>query len=126
MTGDENFDVKTGTCSLSTYHRKSPSGCGEYSYDLPPTDKTWNMNEEQVPILPWRNGNGVAGGWECVVNGDCSFLSEGEERNWWFGGDEAWDFLVAPGTGVCAPEKKVDDAQGDAMGKSEKDQSSKI
>jgi hypothetical protein len=25
--------------------------------------------------------------WESVRNGDTSFLSEGEERNWWFDGD---------------------------------------
>jgi transcription factor C subunit 7 len=25
---------------------------------------------------------GVGGGWECTVNGDCSFLSGGEERGW--------------------------------------------
>lgn len=27
-------------------------------------------------------GEGVLGGWDCVVNGDCSFLSGGEERGW--------------------------------------------
>lgn len=25
--------------------------------------------------------------WKCIRNGDTSFLSEGEERNWWFDGD---------------------------------------
>ena len=25
--------------------------------------------------------------WKCIRNGDSSFLSEGEERNWWFDGD---------------------------------------
>jgi len=27
------------------------------------------------------------GRWECVRNGDTSFLVNGEERNWWFDGD---------------------------------------
>ena len=25
--------------------------------------------------------------WECIRNGDTSYLSGGEERNWWFDGD---------------------------------------
>jgi len=25
--------------------------------------------------------------WKCIRNGDTSFLSGGEERNWWFDGD---------------------------------------
>ena len=25
--------------------------------------------------------------WNCIRNGDTSFLSGGEERNWWFDGD---------------------------------------
>lgn len=27
-------------------------------------------------------GNGVGGGWDCIENGDCSFLSGGAERGW--------------------------------------------
>jgi transcription factor C subunit 7 len=34
------------------------------------------------------------GGWDQITNGDCSFLSGGEEKNWWFQGDESWDFPV--------------------------------
>lgn len=33
-------------------------------------------------VPDWRGGNGVGGGWDCVVNGDCSFLSAGAERGW--------------------------------------------
>ena len=29
-----------------------------------------------------------------TVNGDCSFLKNGEERSWGFHGDEPWDFPV--------------------------------
>lgn len=25
--------------------------------------------------------------WRCELNGDCSFLANGEERNWYFDGD---------------------------------------
>jgi hypothetical protein len=25
--------------------------------------------------------------WKCIKNGDSSYLSGGEERNWWFDGD---------------------------------------
>jgi transcription factor C subunit 7 len=32
-----------------------------------------------------------------VVNGDCSFLKNGEERNWFFQGEEAWDFPLREG-----------------------------
>ena len=35
-----------------------------------------------VPQIDWRAGKGVAGGWDCVLNGDCSHLEGGEERGW--------------------------------------------
>jgi len=44
----------------------------------------------QMPTLDWRDGRGVQGGWDCVVSGDCSFLSGGEERGWRFAGDESF------------------------------------
>ncbi|EME85706.1 uncharacterized protein MYCFIDRAFT_59682 [Pseudocercospora fijiensis CIRAD86] len=31
---------------------------------------------------PQSKGKGVGGGWDCEVNGDCSFLEGGEERGW--------------------------------------------
>ncbi|RAL16859.1 phosphoglycerate mutase family protein [Aspergillus homomorphus CBS 101889] len=39
----------------------------------------------------WRGGKGVAGGWDCVRNGDCGFLSQGAERGWHFNGEEGFD-----------------------------------
>ena len=36
-------------------------------------------------------GEGVGGGFECVVNSDCGHLSQGEERGWRFNGDESFD-----------------------------------
>lgn len=34
-------------------------------------------------VPDWMNGKGVGGGWDCVSNGDCSFLRDGEERGWY-------------------------------------------
>ncbi|BFZ54064.1 C6 zinc cluster transcription factor-like protein [Savitreella phatthalungensis] len=56
LTGEEEMDVQTGTCSLGRYERRTDS-------------------------------SKVVGGWRCTLNGDCSFLTGGEERNWSFDGD---------------------------------------
>jgi len=78
--------VKAGTCSLSTYRRrKAPTN---------PTIVPLPSDEFPVPDTAWRGGNGVGGGWDNVINGDCTFLKNGEERNWWFSHDEAWDSAV--------------------------------
>ncbi|KAG0126445.1 histidine phosphatase superfamily [Tuber indicum] len=86
LTGDEEFDVKTGTCSLSTYRRrKVPTN----PTIIPPPSDAF-----PIPDIAWRGGNGVGGGWDSVLNGDCAFLANGEERNWWFSDEEAWDSAV--------------------------------
>ncbi|RMZ91173.1 hypothetical protein DV736_g1591, partial [Chaetothyriales sp. CBS 134916] len=36
-------------------------------------------------------GDGVLGAWDCVVNSDCTHLSQGAERGWHFHGDESFD-----------------------------------
>lgn len=44
---------------------------------------TWDPEAaEKIPDVGWRGGAGVGGGWECEVNGDCSFLDNGPERGW--------------------------------------------
>jgi len=53
--------------------------------------------EDPIPDVNWRGGNGVVGGWDQIQNGDCSFLKNGEERNWWFEGEVDWDFPVKGG-----------------------------
>jgi hypothetical protein len=83
--GDPNFDVQTGTCSLSTYRRRTPLVLA--------APITLPSDADPIPDTNWR-GNGVGGGWDCIINGDCSFLSRGEERNWWFTGEEEWDSSV--------------------------------
>ncbi|KAK2751010.1 hypothetical protein FQN57_000085 [Myotisia sp. PD_48] len=70
-------DFKVFTSSLSTYVRRRN-----------PINSTPGMQPS------WRDGQGVAGGWDCVLNGDCSFLSEGEEKGWHFSGEE--DFSSMP------------------------------
>lgn len=68
-------DFKPFTCGLSKFVRKTDSPAGG-EVDL------WEGPGAQIPHVPWRNGNGVSGGWKCELNGDCSFLSGGEERGW--------------------------------------------
>lgn len=61
-------DFRVFTCGLSVFRRRRRDGT---------TTTTSSTHEEE-----WKGGKGVAGGWDCEVNGDCSFLSEGEERGW--------------------------------------------
>jgi transcription factor C subunit 7 len=70
-------DFACYTASLSTYRRKSPvsraaSDVGEWSADRP----------GEVPLVSWKGGVGVGGGWICEKNSDASYLSGGSERGW--------------------------------------------
>ncbi|KAI5195374.1 hypothetical protein AUEXF2481DRAFT_71385 [Aureobasidium subglaciale EXF-2481] len=70
-------DFKCFTCSLSKFTRRNIPEA--------PTEKQhiWTLDEpEKIPFVDWR-GKGIKGGWECEVNGDCSFLEKGEERGWY-------------------------------------------
>ncbi len=72
--GEEDF--KCFTCSLSRFERKNKSAKASRV-------ELWNdATRDHVPDVDWRDGKGLIGGWDCVVNGDCSFLSGGEERGW--------------------------------------------
>jgi hypothetical protein len=55
------MDVRTGTASLGEYIR--------------------------IREGSRSSGRGDLGSWKCLRNGDSSFLTDGEERNWWFDGD---------------------------------------
>lgn len=70
--GEEDF--RPFTCGVSTFVRR---GKGERGWV-----EEWKGPETEIPKVGWREGNGVGGGWECTINGDCSFLSGGEERGW--------------------------------------------
>jgi transcription factor C subunit 7 len=73
--GEEDF--KCFTCSFSKFVRKSPQPAHD------PEPQSWDPEDaDAVPDVQWRGGKGVAGGWVCEVNGDCSFLEGGEERGW--------------------------------------------
>ncbi|KEQ79184.1 phosphoglycerate mutase-like protein [Aureobasidium pullulans EXF-150] len=70
-------DFKCFTCSLSKFTRRNMPEA--------PVEKQhiWTLDEpENIPFVDWR-GKGVKGGWDCEVNGDCSFLDKGEERGWY-------------------------------------------
>jgi len=95
LTGDETRDVRVGTCSMSIYRRRANTA--------PPAPNALPLpsTEDPIPDTNWRGGNGLVGGWDQIQDGDCSFLKNGEERNWWFQGDESWDFpLVKEGAAV--------------------------
>lgn len=76
-------DFNNFTCGLSKFVRRRNG-------TVPQEVKQWEGVGKPIPEVGWRNGNGVAGGWNCVLNGDCSFLSGGEERGWIFSGDESF------------------------------------
>ena len=67
-------DFNPFTCGLTIFVRKST----ETEIDV----KEWEGPETEIPVVKWREGRGVGGGWEMTVDGDCSFLAEGEERGW--------------------------------------------
>lgn len=101
-------DFRPFTCGLSTFERRT-QGAG-----IAEEVKDWEGKGTEVPRVEWRGGKGVGGGWEVKGNGECDFLSGGEERGWRFSGDES--FLVkfeeapaldaASGLGVVVEGKK--------------------
>ena len=92
------------TASLSTFHRRQTAS----DHDLPT-----HANGQALPRIPWANGNGIKGGWDCVVNADCSFLANGRERGWRFSGKESFSHTVeshgvdsGSGLGVIIEDEK--------------------
>lgn len=69
-------DFRPFTCGVSTFARKEKENRKAVKVE------DWEGPEAAIPKVEWREGNGVGGGWELKVSGDCSFLSEGEERGW--------------------------------------------
>jgi transcription factor C subunit 7 len=68
-------DFNPFTCGLSKFVRKRKDAKVE---EVP----LWEAPAGKIPRVDWREGKGVYGGWNCELNGDCSFLSGGEERGW--------------------------------------------
>ncbi|KAL2822324.1 histidine phosphatase superfamily [Aspergillus cavernicola] len=87
-SSEEDFCVYTA--GLSTFRRRG----GVVSLErgngvLAPGTR---VTRPEVTVVPeWEGGVGVGGGWDCEVNGDCSFLSGGAERGWHFNGEESFD-----------------------------------
>lgn len=86
-TSEEDFSVFTA--GLSAFQRRGPGSRRRGVIELPDrgqvADKvlaegTTLVRSEKVP--DWMGGRGVGGGWDCVTNSDCSFLSGGAERGW--------------------------------------------
>ncbi|KAI9814229.1 MAG: hypothetical protein M1827_003395 [Pycnora praestabilis] len=88
----EEVDFKPFTCGISKFvRRKGPVR------DQEPEIKIWLSGQgNKIPMVDWRGGKGVGGGWDCVINGDCSFLKGGEERGWHFSGDESFSTSPEP------------------------------
>lgn len=94
-------DFRAFTCGLSVYRRKGNdaagldnSQAGRISGDQeatsvrstapnPPAEPCIHTSRTDRPkALAWK-GCGIAGGWSCTVNSDCSHLAGGEERGWY-------------------------------------------
>lgn len=72
----EEEDFRPFTCGLTTFTRKSSGSSDEKALEQ------WRGPGEEIPVVSWRDGKGVGGGWNLGKSGDCSFLSGGEERGW--------------------------------------------
>ena len=75
-------DFKTYTCGISMFERRAlrvPKG----EEDALGRSGTLIAGKGlEIPNVNWGNGRGVSGGWDCMMNGDCSHLDGGEERGW--------------------------------------------
>ena len=74
-------DFRAFTCGLSKFVRRPRrEGVGEDESALKLSERP---GEGMLPDAAWMNGKGVAGGWDCLLNSDCTHLSGGEERGWY-------------------------------------------
>lgn len=70
------------TAGLSTFRRRGTRQSRDENGDKSLlADGTKFIRAQGVPR--WEGGRGVGGGWDCVSNGECSFLSGGAERGWY-------------------------------------------
>jgi transcription factor C subunit 7 len=80
-------DFHCYTASMSTYQRRKPY---KDSTDIGAVGTWLPKRQGAIPPVPWRDNGGVMGGWECLKDADCSYLTNGEERGWHFSGDESF------------------------------------
>ena len=105
-TDEEDF--KCATCALSVFVRRK-SDTGRYGHEKDALNDIGEQSVTQeprhpdaIPSVSWR-GRGVGGGWDCVRNGDCSFLRGGEERSWYAQAQAIEMFMtliIEPGTSL--------------------------
>jgi transcription factor C subunit 7 len=108
-------DFHCYTASLSQYNRRTVES-------HPPSDIAWwNPEAENViPDVRWQE-QGVMGGWDSVLNGDCSYLEGGPERGWHFAGDESFLKAIPDQEIICdGMRDDILEEQGNAAGKSSK------
>lgn len=93
-SGEEDFNAFTA--GLSTFKRRGPAvpltGAFAATGHIDENDEratkktvapgTEILRPRMARVPEWEGGRGVGGGWDCVGNGDCSFLSGGTERGW--------------------------------------------
>lgn len=76
-------DFRPFTCGISKFVRRG--GAAAAAAAAPETREheieKWQQGMP-IPHVDWEGGKGVAGGWDCVMNGDCGHLDGGEERGW--------------------------------------------
>ncbi|KAL5049564.1 hypothetical protein BDW71DRAFT_204275 [Aspergillus fruticulosus] len=94
-SSEEDFYVFTA--GLSTFRRRKDKAASGPGYvagkgESRAVAEGTRITDPSATVVPeWEGGRGVGGGWDCVVNGDCSFLSGGAERGWHFNGEESFD-----------------------------------
>ena len=70
-------DFQTYTCGVSKFVRKVT--CEDFT----PAENTDNWVPGMgIPNVDLGGGQGVGGGWTCVQNSNCDFLTDGPERGW--------------------------------------------
>ena len=83
-------DFKCYTCGVSRFVRRK--------------------NEPSSHGSDWRRNGGVVGGWDCILNSYCGFLTQGEERGWHFHGDEAFD-SYGPNSGPITSDGSIEETK---------------
>ncbi|KAF2431607.1 phosphoglycerate mutase-like protein [Tothia fuscella] len=107
-------DFHCYTASMSRYDRK------DCAFEAPDNVGMWDpVKESLIPDVNWQ-GRGVMGGWDSVLNGDCSYLEGGKERGWHFQGDESFLTAVPDQEIICDGINAEEGAEekDDAGGKS--------
>ena len=75
-------DFQTYTCGISKFERRALEVPEGEEGAVGRSGSLIGGKDLEIPDVKWGNGRGVLGGWNCVMNGDCSHLDGGEERGW--------------------------------------------